>query len=116
MKSKTQFASLVLMLVAGSLFAQAPQFCEKMDMRATSTDAQLELSCANCADITEIQLYGDGVAFTGIYHGDAWKQKFPRSLDLTSGDYTLRVKGNNGKWKTMHLYVPRKKKETMALN
>ncbi|MBU6342316.1 MAG: hypothetical protein KGS48_12540 [Bacteroidetes bacterium] len=116
MKPKTILAILALPFFFQNLAAQAPQFCERMDMRCTETNAVLELSCADCAAITEVQLYGDGVTFTGIYHGDAWKEKFPKNLNLQAGDYTLRVKMQSDKWKTMHLYVPKKRKEVMVLN
>ena len=115
MKTKTILLAIVLMASTHALFAQAPEFCEKLDMR-DAANAKLELTCADCAAITEVQLFGDGVRFTGIYHGDAWQRKFPKSLELVAGDYTIRYKQNDKNWKTMHFYVPRNKQETLLLN
>lgn len=116
MKTKTFLLAVVLTVATRALFAQAPEFCEKLDIRDNSTNAKVELACADCAAVTEVQLFGDGVTFTGIYHGDAWKRKFPKSIELVAGDYTLRYKQNGKNWKTIHFYVPRNKQETLLLN
>jgi len=74
----------------------------------------------NCSATTALPspryIRGDGVQFNATYRGDAWREIFPKTLDLAAGDYSIRFKLNNLKWKTLHVYIRKDEKERLLLN